>query len=109
MKKWSQTCFTYIEDKVPLLLVYYENLVKNPKTEIERMIDWINITIPKFDERLACTLSNTAGLLRRKKRPLHVNPFDKTMTSLINNYVENVRLLVQKHHLNDLPSYERHT
>ena len=47
-----------------LLVVFYENLIKNPMEEVKKMIDFIGFKVD--EERIRCLFNHTQGPAKRK-------------------------------------------
>ena len=73
--RYQQTVERWLkEPKIPLIVVRYEDLVKDTKTQLERMLDFLDY--PYTEERLDCVISHQIETFHRK----HDHEFDPFTT-----------------------------
>ncbi|XP_077967122.1 sialate:O-sulfotransferase 2-like isoform X2 [Styela clava] len=89
-------------DKV--VVVYFEDLVKNPIKEIRRIVEFLPKEIVGSDEeslerRLMCLNLDLAGKFKRPPRKLNSDPFDELLRGEVDKSIENMNeLLLERNH-----------
>lgn len=72
-RRWVSQVKAWLNYKeVPVLIVGYENLVKDTYTELKRMLDFIEY--PYSDEDVKCTIKNSLEAFHRNHTK-KVNPY----------------------------------
>ena len=75
---------------VPLYVIVYEDLVKNPIGEIRKLLTTFAPLKPilpsseELEDRLMCLSSELTGLFKRKKKKLGFDPYSKEMEQVLN-------------------------
>jgi hypothetical protein len=93
--KWSSMITTWVENSQSLLIIQYEQLKKNPHSELIRILDYLEL--PVNEERLACVLGdkNIEGPFhRRHNKDTNQNSsfFSSTSTGLNNPFRQELLL-----------------
>ncbi|XP_077966625.1 sialate:O-sulfotransferase 2-like [Styela clava] len=89
-------------DKV--IVVYFEDLVKNPIKEIRRVVEFLPKEVvgsdeESFERRLMCLNLDLAGKFKRPPRKLNFDPFDISLEKEISKHIKNLsELLLERHH-----------
>ncbi|XP_065207725.1 WSCD family member CG9164 [Planococcus citri] len=99
-KEWSMFVMEHLEGwrsmnsdwiqnyEKPLLIVHYEELILQPKKNIENIIKFLGLPINK--QHIRCMMRRKEGIYRRRKPYLPFNPF----TSELNNVLENQKKVI---------------
>lgn len=104
---WSKLNSGYIRDMSPLLVVYYESLVRKPEQELKRIVSFLYPDLLQdsaLTERLQCVLQHKEGNFKRPRLKTSVfhDPFTETMKQTINVEIIKVRNLLLSHGYSDL-------
>ena len=83
--------------EVPVLIVGYENLVKDTYSELKRMLDFIGY--PYSDEDVKCTIQNSLEAFHRNHTKKHVNPYSPDQQNYVLNKIKKISDDLLKHNI----------
>jgi len=81
--------------KIPVLMIGYENLVKNTSTELRKMLDFLKH--PYTEDDIQCAVSN-AELFHRSHTKT-VNPYNPEVEKFVLNEIKKIDGRLQKHNI----------
>ena len=96
-------------NQMPLYVLYYEELLKDPIGEVKRLLEFpylAEIRPNDLEDRLLCLSAHMEGFFKRKPHHLGFDPFTSSMKAEVNRNIARARLLLGKRGFR-LPSYER--
>jgi len=95
-QKWANLIDSWLENSMDLHIVQYEELIKTPKRELKRLLNYLDQ--PMNSERLHCVLKHLEGPFHRH------SDFDLQTTNLTNiehlssdKDIPSLDLIVQQH------------
>lgn len=102
-KEWSKSIQDELRMIQHVLIVFYENLVKNTQYELRRMLDFLQVA--QNETRIACLLQNSTGYFKRVHKNFSFNPFSANINRTINQNIRKVRKFMKWNYNHTLPSY----
>ncbi|XP_039254712.2 sialate:O-sulfotransferase 1-like isoform X1 [Styela clava] len=106
MPKWFKSIELYAQmEKVQV--IYFEDIVKDPITEVRKIVNFLNYPINNIEERLICLESNLSGNFKRPKRTLSFDPYPQKSKDIVNYFIKTAREILAKRNLPTLPLYEK--
>ena len=105
--KWSSHVYRWLGPEIPgnatILVVKYENLKGNLRTELKRMLDYLGYTYTEKD--LDCSMkSNTNAFRRRHDHSKNKEYFSQDSIDSIYDAIKAVDVHLKKYNI----SYEKH-
>ena len=105
--KWRSHVYRWLGPEIPgdatILVVKYENLKANLRTELKRMLDYLEYTYTEKD--LDCTMkSNTNAFHRSHDRSKNKEYFSQANIDSIYDSIKTVDAYLKKYNI----SYEKH-
>ena len=95
---WYEFYDDWLSQKKPLLVITYENLVKDIKGHMERILQFLNIKVnPKS---FNCMLKNAEGIYHRKPKQLEYDIYNAKQTGLMNTYIGFINEVLKSKSLN---------
>jgi len=82
--------------EIPVLMIGYENLVKNTSAELRKMLDFLQHPYTKDD--IQCAVSN-AELFHRNHTTKTVNPYTPEVEKTVLNKIKKINKKLQKHNI----------
>lgn len=82
LEGWRSMNLDWVQNyENPLLIVYYEELVLQPKKNVENIINFIGLPINK--QYIRCMMRRKEGIYRRRKPYLPFNPFSPELSKVL--------------------------
>ncbi|XP_006818797.1 sialate:O-sulfotransferase 1-like [Saccoglossus kowalevskii] len=101
-EKWLNLVEDWFKSGKLFLVVHYEDIVKNPLEEVERMLNFLNITFTP--ERRNCVQNDIEGAFHKQhKEQFRFDPFTKELHRLINTDIQIVNRLLQSRNETPIP------
>ena len=97
-RTWRMQVMQWLNYKeFPVLIVGYENLVKDTYTELKRMLDFLEY--PYSENDLMCTVKSTGETSHRSHTMKHFNPFSPQLQKFVLNEIKQVDASLLKHNI----------
>jgi len=84
-----------IEKNIPVLMIGYENLMKNTSAELKKMLDFLKH--PYTEDDVQCAVNNSSLFHRKHTRT--INPYNPTMEKFVLDEIKKVDKRLQKHNI----------
>ena len=106
-RMWTRTVYTYLGARIPMHIVYYDDLLANTSVELRKIIKFIDAPVSKLDFGLVCAIEDLDANLHKPGNEL--NDFSKDYVQLVNRHIGNVRKTIddQRRKFKPLPYYEK--
>ena len=97
--KWKRLVSDWVSTKrYPVLVVGYDNLVKNTRAELRKMLDFIGY--PYSEDDILCTVKSSGEGFHRSHTKKQYNPFSPEVQDFVLNHViKDVDALLLKHNI----------
>ena len=97
--KWKRLVSGWVSTKrYPVLVVGYENLVKNTHAELRKMLDFIGY--PYSEDDILCTVKSSGEGFHRSHAKKQYNPFSPEVQDFVlNNVIKDIDALLLKHNI----------
>ena len=97
--KWKKIVSSWANTKqYPVLVIGYENLVKNTYAELKKMLDFIGY--PYSEDDILCTVKKSGEAFHRSHTKKQYNPFSPALQDFVLNHViKDVDALLLKHNI----------
>ena len=97
--KWKRIVSAWLgEKKYPVLVIGYENLVKNKYAELRKMLDFIEY--PYSEDDILCAVKSSGEGFHRSHTKKQYNPFSPEVQDFVlNNVIKSVDALLLKHNI----------
>ena len=99
VKKWLRF------NSYPVLVVGYENLVKDTYTELKRMLDFIGYPYSEGD--ISCAVQNASETFHRSHTKKDVHPFPPELQDFILKKIKGVNPCLLKHNISLYHGYDK--
>ncbi len=73
-----------------LLVVVYEDLVKDTEAQLRRILEFLLTTEEAESLDLTCVMERTEGIYKRSKKPMEIELYDTELTNLLKQHREMV-------------------
>ena len=91
---WRETNEEWLSvTNIPVLMIGYENLVKNTNAELRKMLDFLKH--PYTEDDIQCAVNNAALFHRNHTR--RVNPYNPEVENFVLNEIKKIDQRLQKH------------
>ena len=103
---WTRSVYTYLGAHIPMHIVYYENLVADPMTELKKIVKFLDLNVDRLGLRLLCALTDLDSDSFKPRDAL--NTYEIDYQAMINRHIGNVRKTLedQRRDFETLPAYE---
>jgi len=97
---------------IPLYVVVYENLVKDPIGEVRKLLTNfppLKLIVPDeevLENRLLCLSSQLSGFFKRKKQSLDFDPYSNEVKKTVNENISKARKILSNAGF-EIPNYEK--
>ena len=81
----------------PVLVIGYENLVKDTYTELKRMLDFIGY--PYNEDDVLCAVKNSGGSFHRNHTKKRVNPYSPQLQEIVLNQIKKIDAELLEHNI----------
>nr|CAB3267769.1 WSC domain-containing protein 1-like [Phallusia mammillata] len=105
--KWITIMIDAIETKLPLLVIFFEDVVEDPIREVKKMVEFLaskDLKPNDLQDRLACLSQETTGFQKREKRVLDFDPYTAKETKLLYTRIKKLQKYVDSIDVK-LPNY----
>ena len=111
-RKWSNLFNFVIDSKQPFHLVSYEDLLRDPVTEMQKVMRFLEVANgfeqDDLQERLLCLSQNLQGNHKRKKNDDFIDPYTNELRKIFNSEIEAAEKKLTEAGVNeDFSSYKR--
>ena len=83
--------------EVPVLIVGYENLVKDTYTELKRMLDFI--AYPYSEDDVLCSIKSSGETFHRNHKKSSINPYSPELQKYVLNRIKHVDASLLEHNI----------
>ena len=93
---WEEFYTDWLENfKCPLLIVSYADLVRSVETELQRVLDFLEVSVTS--NSMKCAISRQEGIYRRQKTQLNLKDsvFDKFLTNVVSKRKDRVFAMIK--------------
>ena len=111
-RKWSNLFNFAVDSKQPFHLVTYEDLLRDPVTELQKVMKFLEVANGfeqnDLQERLLCLSQNLQGSHKRKKNDDFIDPYTNELRTKLNSVIEAAEKKLAEAGVNvDFSSYKR--
>ncbi|XP_071822281.1 sialate:O-sulfotransferase 1-like [Apostichopus japonicus] len=104
-RRWKNLNINWLMNCKRLLVVFFEELEKNPAHEITRMVTFLGQ--PILPRRIMCAVRNFQPMEKHRSQ-MTFDPYTPEMHDLLNSYIEQVNITLILKGGKPLPSYENY-
>lgn len=92
---WALLLHTWLSQKeIPVHIVLYENLLSDLRSELVRMLDFLDFQVS--NETLDCVIENSTGKFKRTQH-LNFDPFTSENKAAVNRFIRQADPLLARH------------
>ena len=92
-RKWVSWSLAWIDlKKNPKLIIFYEDMVRNLKTTLNKMCDFLEMKHVCNKDRIECVIQNSEGKYKRKKLVNSTfDPYNEDINIMLNSYIKVIK------------------
>ena len=87
--RWANHVKLWLDVKeIPMLIVGYENLMKDTYAELKRMLDFIGY--PYSEDDVLCTVKSSGEAFHRNHTKQHLNPYSPELQEFVLDQIKTI-------------------
>nr|XP_039272146.1 WSC domain-containing protein 1-like isoform X2 [Styela clava] len=106
-QKWLYHVKTVFQTIPSVMIVYYEDLVKNPIVELRRIINYLPSKIvprdEKLEQRLMCMILDLKGNFKRGSKGITSNPYTDELKTIYDQTINTLDKFLKERNMTGLP------
>ena len=99
--EWKEQVMQWLKYReIPVLIVGYENLMKDTYTELKRMLDFIGY--PYSEDDVKCAVESPSESFHRSHTKKHIQPYSPDLQNYVLNKIQEINADLLKHNISIL-------
>lgn len=105
---WKSSAVRVAQSGIPLLVVYFDDLLRSPQEEIVKILEFAGFNRETFKKRIDCLRTEDLDLYRRTRDNSTTRIYSSGLTNLVNKAVYEVRSELEKKNCEGCRSFPKH-